>query len=63
MLDLGCYITDQGTIDKQMNGALVKNDEEVFFINKKRYQFRRHSGRGSKGDVDKSQGHQQEGRL
>ena len=46
-----------------MSGALVKNDEKALFINKKRHWLRRHNGKGSKGDVDKSQGHQQEGSI
>ena len=32
-----------------------------FFTDKKRYQFRWHSGRRSKGDIDKSRDHQKEG--
>lgn len=51
-------LADQEVIDKQISGASVKNNEEEFFSNKKRYQFRQHKNEGSKGNVDKSKGHQ-----
>ena len=54
-------LANQEVIDKQMSGASVKNDKEMLFIDEKRHRFRQHSVRGSKGDVDKSRGHQQEG--
>ena len=34
--------------DKQMNKALVKNDEDTLFTSKKRHRFRQYSGGGSK---------------
>lgn len=43
-----------------MSAALVKNNNEAFFTDKKRNRFRQQRGRGSKGDVDKSRGNQQE---
>lgn len=43
-----------------MSVALVKNNNEAFFTDKKRNRFRQQSGGGSKGDVDKSRGNQQE---
>lgn len=39
-----------------MRGALLKNNEEVLFIDKERNRFRRHSGGKSKSDVDKFRG-------
>ena len=54
-------LANQEVIDKQMNGASIKNDKEMLFIDEKRHRFRQHSVRGFKEDVDKSRGHQQEG--
>lgn len=47
------FLANQEEIDKQMSGALIKNDEKILFTDKKKHWFKWHNGRELKGDVDK----------